>query len=80
MRVTLYVATGFVCLLIALVFGLFGRVRVGSIANMSDDAWAPNVTNAGASCGFAIAGGLCFVAASLAGAIGSRSASDRKLD
>lgn len=73
MQSTLFTITGFACLVLALVFGLFNQVRVGSIANGLDDAWAPNVTNAGASAGFAIAGGLCFIAAAICVLASSRS-------
>lgn len=52
---------GYVFVLVALVFGLFNQVRVGPIVGVGDDMWAPNVTNAGASCGFAVAAGLCFL-------------------
>ena len=52
---------GYLFAFVALIFGLFNRVRVGTIVNKADDLWAANITNAGASCGFAIASGLCFL-------------------
>lgn len=62
-----YFILGIICLTIALVFGLFCLVRVdiplahgGTTTGM-----APNVTNAGASLGFAIAGGLCILASAI---------------
>ena len=59
-----YYIVGIICLVIALIFGLFCQVKVG-IPNPSGGmmaGWAPNVTNAGASLGFALAGGLCMIA------------------
>ena len=59
MQSPLFTITGFVCLPAGLIFGLFNQVQTAA-------GWAPNVTNAGASCGFAIAGGLCFLSAAIA--------------
>ncbi len=59
-----YYYLGIICLVIAMIFGLFCQVSVtvplassGTVRGL-----APNVTNAGASMGFAIAGGLCILA------------------
>ena len=62
-----YYITGIICLIIALVFGLFNQVRVAiPLANGNlTYGWAANITNAGASLGFAVAGGLCMLAAAL---------------
>ncbi len=65
----LFTITGFVCLGIALVFGLFNVVFV----RLPDgSASLPNITNAGAACGFAVAGGLCFLASALCSIAASR--------
>jgi hypothetical protein len=59
-----YYITGIICLIIALIFGLFNQVRVAiPLSNgCLTYGWAANITNAGASLGFAIAGGLCMLA------------------
>jgi drug/metabolite transporter (DMT)-like permease len=56
---------GILCLLVAGVFGAAQTVRV-SLPREQAYTDAPNTTAAGAACGFAIAGGLCFVAAAIA--------------
>jgi len=58
---TLAVVVGLLCLVGAVVFGLVQTIRLSK-----PDTEAPNVTAAGAACGLAIAGGLCFVAAAVA--------------
>jgi hypothetical protein len=58
---TLAVVVGLVCLGAAVGFGLVQTVRLSK-----PEAEAANVTAAGAACGLAIAGGLCFVAAAIA--------------
>ena len=62
-----YFIIGVICLIIALIFGLFNQVRIDiPLANGGmTSGWSANVTNAGASLGFAIAGGLSFLAAVL---------------
>lgn len=59
-----YYITGIICLIVALIFGLFNQVKVViPLANGGFTyGWAANITNAGASLGFAIAGGLCIIA------------------
>jgi hypothetical protein len=45
-----------------------GESRASGLGSHSVDeirGWAPDVTNAGASAGFAIAGGLCMIAAAM---------------
>lgn len=69
---TLAVVVGLLCLVAAVGFGLFQTVRV-SVPHEQAGAEVANTTAAGAACGLAIAGGLCFVAAAIAeaGARGS---------
>lgn len=59
--------TGAVCLVIALAFGLAGQtVEVRSYSREGTfSGSAPGPAAQGAACGFAIAGGLCMVAAAL---------------
>jgi len=55
------IVLGLLCLAVAAVVGLgMQTVRVSSSAE------APNIVAAGTACGFAIAGGLCFVATAIA--------------
>lgn len=51
---------GYLFACVAMGFGLDSQVRVGSISG-GGNAYAANVTGAGASFGFAIAAGLCFL-------------------
>jgi hypothetical protein len=57
----LCVVMGLICLAAAVLFGLVQTVRLSK-----PEIDAPSVTSAGASCGLAIAGSLCFVAAAIA--------------
>jgi hypothetical protein len=50
---------GVIAWIVAIGFGLDQR------AFLTRDAYAPNITAAGAACGFAVAGGLCFLGAAL---------------
>ncbi len=61
---TLCVVVGLLCLVGAVVFGLVQTVRVSAPGGPAT-AEAPNATGAGAACGLAITGGLCFVAAAV---------------
>ena len=54
------IVLGLLCLAVAAALG-FGMQTV----RVSSSAEAPNITAAGAACGFAIAGGLCFVATAI---------------
>jgi hypothetical protein len=49
---------------VAIIFGCMWVVRLN--AGGSGSTEAPNITAAGAACGFAIASGLCLVAAAIA--------------
>lgn len=51
---------GVVCLVVALAFGLLGQTV--SVSSSSSAGPAPQ----GAACGFAVAGGLCFLGAAVA--------------
>ena len=55
---TFLIVVGLLCLVTAGGFGSWQTVRVPRTGDAT--AEAPNVTGAGAACGFAIAGGLCF--------------------
>lgn len=76
---TLTVVIGLLCLLGAVGFGLFQTVRV-SVPREQAAAEAPNTTAAGAACGLAIAGGLCFVAAAIAESGAARHRPPRESD
>lgn len=59
---TLCVVVGLICLAAAVVIGMmFQTVRLSK-----PEADVASVASAGAACGLAIAGGLCFVAAAIA--------------
>jgi hypothetical protein len=58
---TLAIVVGLLCLMAAVAFGMAQTVRLSK-----PETEAPNTTAAGAACGLAIAGGLCFVAAAIA--------------
>ena len=67
-----FVLGGVVCFAAAAVFAKLSIVYVdGSLLSGPGSSegdvqgWAPDVTNAGASVGFAVAGGLCMIAAAL---------------
>jgi hypothetical protein len=48
--------------IVAIIFGTMSTVHVSA----GGSGEAPNITSAGAACGFAIASGLCLVAAAIA--------------
>jgi hypothetical protein len=54
----------FVCFVAAVIFACLTTVRLNPGGSGSTDA--PNITAAGAACGFAVATGLCLVAAAIA--------------
>lgn len=56
---------GLLCLVGSVVFGCIQTVRV-SVPREQSGAEVANVTSAGAACGLAIAGGLCFIATAIA--------------
>ncbi len=62
-----YFIIGIICLVVSLIFGLFCVVSVTiPLANGGiTTGWGANITNAGASLGFAIAGGLSIFASAL---------------
>ena len=61
-----YFVTGIICLVVALVFGLFCLVPISiPVGNQLVMGMGANITNAGASCGFAVAGGLCMIASAM---------------
>jgi hypothetical protein len=61
------IVLGLLCLITAGALG-FGMqtVRVSPVRGTESYSEAPNITAGAAACGFAIAGGLCFVAAAIA--------------
>ena len=61
---TFLIVVGLLCLVTAGGFGSWQTVRVPRTGDAT--AEAPNVTGAGAACGFAIAGGLCFLGVAVA--------------
>ena len=61
-----YFILGIICLIIAGVFGKFQLTQMDILYNKeSIKGWVPNIAFAGASCGFAIAGGLCILASAI---------------
>ncbi|MCI0703807.1 MAG: hypothetical protein L0241_22335 [Planctomycetia bacterium] len=52
----------FLCFVTAIIFGCLDTVRL----NPGSPTEAPNITSAGAACGFAVASGLCLIAAAIA--------------
>jgi hypothetical protein len=57
----LSILAAFLCFTTAVIFGCVTTVQIGNGPNE-----APNVTAAGASCGFGVASGLCLIAAAIA--------------
>jgi len=59
----LALVAAFISFVTAVIFGCIATVRLGSGGGSTE---SPNVAAAGAACGFAIAGGLCMIAAAVA--------------
>src|SRR5262249_43026811 len=55
---------GVLCLIAALIFGAIQTTRT-TVPGHQSPGEAPNITSAGAACGFAIAGGLCSIPAAI---------------
>jgi hypothetical protein len=61
----LALVVGILCFVVAGVFGATAQTVRVTLPREQAYTDAPNITAAGAVCGFAIAGGLCFVAAAI---------------
>ena len=59
----LALVAAFICFVTAIIFGFISTVQLGPSGGSNE---APNVTSAGAACGFAVASGLCMIAAAVA--------------
>ena len=61
-----YIAMGLINTAIAVAFGLRSTVVVSLVSESGVGSGPmPNVTSAGAACGFAVAAGLCFIASAI---------------
>ena len=61
-----YYATGIICIIGSVIFGIFARVRVHiPVDGQLMEGWAPNITNIGPSIGLGIAAGLAIIAAAI---------------